>query len=396
MIQDAIMGSLLDTDLYKFTTSYAYTKLYPRAYGRFSFIDRDGTRYPEGFADLVRHQIECMSDLALTEEEAEFLTRECPYLPPAYIDLLKGYRYDPREVTVSQDSDGRLHITAEGLLYRITFWETPILATVSELYYKVLGQEPDLDHVRKVTIEKAKLMEQEGLKVSLFGMRRRYSYDVEDLVTQLLKEHAPTALFGTSNVHLAMKHNLRVAGTHPHEWVQFHGATYGYKMANYMAMEDWVNVYDGDLGTVLTDTFTTKVFLQNFSKKHASLFTSVRHDSGDPYRFVDQVIARYEELRINPKLKYIVFSDSLDIPRAMEILNYCEGKIPATFGIGTNLTNDVGNGVIPRNIVMKLVQCKISKKQPWHHCVKLSDVEGKQTGNKEEARLAMETLGIAK
>ncbi len=394
MEQKGVIRSILDTDLYKFTTSYAYAKLFPRACGRFAFVDRSDTIYPKGFAEEVVEQIELMTKLRLTEEEAIFLSQECPYLPPFYIDYLKGYQFDPKEVDVYQDSEGHLHITAEGRLYRVTLWETPILAIVSELFYKVTNQEPDFKYVRDTTIEKAHTMKENNLQVSLFGMRRRFSADVEDLVTQLLKEHAGNSLFGTSNVYFAMKHHLKVTGTHPHEWVQFHAAIYGYKMANYMAMEDWINVYDGDLGTVLTDTYTTDVFVQNFSKKHAMLFTSMRHDSGDPFAFVEKTIKRYQELKINPMLKYIVFSDSLTIPKAVEIKEYCEGRIPATFGIGTNLTNDVGNNTIPRNIVMKLIGCQISPRQKWNHCVKLSDVEGKHIGDTDEIALAQKTLGI--
>ena len=390
-----IIRSLLDTDLYKFTTSYAYSKLFPRAYGRFQFVDRNEVKYPAGFAERLRAEFDRMSALSLSDEEAAFLERECPYLPPTFIDFLRGYRFNPNEVSVSQDAEGHLSISAEGLLYRVTFWETPILAMVSELYYEVTGQKPDLDFMRSQAIEKAREMKAHKLQVSMFGMRRRFSFDVEDQITAILKEHAGESLYGTSNLHLAKKHGLRVTGTHPHEWVQFHAALYGYKMANYMSMEDWINVYDGDLGTVLTDTYTTDVFLRNFSKKHASLFTSVRQDSGDPMAFTDKVIARYKELKIKPENKYIVFSDGLDIPRAIEIKEYAEQKgITATFGVGTNLTNDVGNDVEPRNIVMKLFACKISKNQPWQKCVKLSDVQGKHTGDPEEIELAMRTLGI--
>lgn len=388
-----VIKSLLDTDLYKFTTGYAYSKLFPRAYGQFRFVDRDGIDYPEGFADLVRAEILKMSEIALSQEEEAFLYNALPYLPPTYIDFLKGYRFNPAEVTVDM-VDGRLSIVAEGLLYRITLWETPILALVSELYFKATGQTPDMDYLRNSVIAKAKEMRAHDLRVSLFGMRRRFSGEVEDLVTGLLKEYGGESLFGTSNMYYAMKHDLRVTGTHPHEWVQFHGAIYGYKMANYMSMEHWIDVYDGDLGTVLTDTYTTDVFMLNFSKKHANLFTSLRHDSGDPMLFTDKVLARYAELRIDPKIKYIVFSDSLNVPRAAEIKAYCDGKIGATFGIGTNLTNDVGNGVKPLNIVMKLFKCRMSKSQPWQDCVKLSDVSGKHTGSEAEIRLAKDTLGI--
>ena len=390
----AIIRSILDTDLYKFTTSYAYSKLYPRAYGQFRFINRAKTRYPEGFAELLRQELLQMAELQLTRDEAQFLARELPYLPPTYIDFVRGFRFDPDEVHVSQDEEGQLSIVAEGLLYRVTLWETPILALVSELYYKVLGVEPDLAYAEQSIIAKAQRLKEEGITFSMFGMRRRFSSDIEDRVTRLLKEYSGTNFYGTSNVYFAYKHGLRVSGTHPHEWVQFHGAMFGYKMANYMAMEDWINVYDGDLGTVLTDTYTTDVFMRNFSKKHAMLFTSLRHDSGDPLLFADKVIARYRELRVDPQIKYIIFSDSLDAERAIEIAKHCKGRIGTSFGIGTNFSNDVGAGIQPMNIVMKLWKCKMTEKDKWHPCVKLSDVDGKHTGEPEEIDLAQRTLGL--
>ena len=389
-----IIQSVLDTDLYKFTTSYAYSKLYPRAYGQFRFIDRGKTRYPEGFADALKKELQAMSELALTKDEANFLSRELPYLPPTYIDFVRGFRFDPEELQVTQDEEGYLSIVAEGLLYRVTLWETPILALVSELYYQIMGQKPDLAYTEETIIRKAKQLSEANITFSMFGMRRRFSAEIEDLVTKLLKEHSGENFFGTSNVYFAYKYGLRVSGTHPHEWIQFHGAMFGYKMANYMAMEDWINVYDGDLGTVLTDTYTTDVFMRNFSKKHAMLFTSLRHDSGDPLCFTEKVIARYRELRVDPTIKYIIFSDSLDPERAIEIANYCRGRIGASFGIGTNLSNDVGNGVRPMNIVMKLWKCKMTEKERWHPCVKLSDVDGKHTGEPEEIELAQRTLGL--
>ena len=390
----AIIQSVLDTDLYKFTTSYAYSKLYPRAYGQFRFIDRSKTIYPQGFADELKKELQEMTKLALTKDEANFLSRELPYLPPTYIDFVRGFRFDPEEVQVEQDAEGHLSIVAEGLLYRVTLWETPLLALVSELYYKMLGAEPDMEYTERTIINKARKLAEHGITFSMFGMRRRFSAAIEDRVTELLKEHAAGYLFGTSNVYYAYKHGLRVSGTHPHEWIQFHGAMFGYKMANYMAMEDWINVYDGDLGTVLTDTYTTDVFMRNFSKKHAMLFTSLRHDSGDPLQFTEKVIARYRELRVDPTIKYIIFSDGLDPERAIEIANYCKGHIGASFGIGTNFSNDVGNGIRPMNIVMKLWKCKMTEKERWHPCVKLSDVDGKHTGEPEEIELAQRTLGL--
>ena len=389
-----IIPSILDTDLYKFTTSYAYSKLYPRAYGQFRFIDRNDTCYPKGFAEQLKEETKAMAQLSLSRDEELFLHQELPYLPPTYIDFLKGFRFNPEELIIEQDEAGHLSIIAEGLLYRVTLWETPILALVSELYYRITGAKPDMEYAEQAITKKAKALAQEGISFSMFGMRRRFSFEVELRMTELLKQHAGPCLYGTSNVHIAHSLGLKVSGTHPHEWIQFHGAMYGYKMANYMSMEDWINVYDGDLGTVLTDTYTTDVFMRNFSKKHAMLYTSVRHDSGDPFVFTDKVIQRYQELRVDPKIKYIIFSDGLNVERAIEIANYCKGRIGASFGIGTNFSCDVGNDIKARNIVMKLWQCKMTERDRWHPCVKLSDVGGKHTGEASEIRLAQETLGI--
>lgn len=386
-----IIKSILDTDLYKFTTGYAYFKLFPKASGEFRFVDRGNTVYPAEFEERLREAVEEMRNLRLSEDEVNFLKRELPYIPPAYIDFLKGFRFDPGEVSISCEG-GALKIKAEGLLYRITMWETPILAAVSELYYIMTGAKPDMDYVIEMARNKGVAIKENKIQTSIFGMRRRFSSMIEDIVTKELKDTAGEYLYGTSNLYFAKKYGLRVSGTHPHEWIQFHGAVYGYKMANYMAMEHWIDVYDGDLGTVLTDTYTTDVFFRNFSKKHALLFTSLRHDSGDPFVFADKAVAKYKALKVEPKTKYIVFSDGLNIERAISIKNYCDGKIGATFGIGTNFTNDAGNGIEPLNIVMKLYACRLSEDQPKYYCVKLSDVEGKHTGNEDEIKLAKATL----
>lgn len=136
-----IIKSILDTDLYKFTTSYAYSKLFPRAYGEFEFVDRNNGNYPDGFDKLVKAELQAMSQLALTPDEEEFLRQNLTYLPPIYIDFLKGFRFNPDEVEVWME-DSKLHIKATALLYRVTLWETPILATVSELFSEKLDRNP--------------------------------------------------------------------------------------------------------------------------------------------------------------------------------------------------------------------------------------------------------------
>lgn len=184
-----------------------------------------------------------------------------------------------------------------------------------------------------------------------------------------------------------MKYNLTPIGTHPHEWFMFHGAQYGYDNANYLALEDWAKVYDGDLGIALSDTYTSDVFFRNFSKKHAKLFDGIRQDSGDPFKFIEKAINRHNELKVDPLTKTIIFSDSLDMNKAAEIARNCRGRIKCAFGIGTNLTNDVN--LIPANIVIKLTECQMNFKQPTRKCVKLSDSEGKHMGDPDEVALAL-------
>jgi nicotinate phosphoribosyltransferase len=178
-----------------------------------------------------------------------------------------------------------------------------------------------------------------------------------------------------------------------HECFMFQAAIHSPKDANYMVMENWVKVYDGNLGTVLTDTYTVDTFLRNFSMKLAKLYDGVRHDSGDPFEFGDKMIAKYKSYGIDPMSKTIVFSDGLDFEKAAEIKEYFAGKIKTTFGIGTNLTCDLP-GIKPMNIVMKLKECRINDRQPVYGCVKLSDVPGKAIGKSSDINCYKYQLGI--
>lgn len=380
-----IINSILDNDLYKFTTSYAYMKLYPHAIGTFEFVDRNNTEYTKEQLQQIGMEITHMDSLKLTEEERKFMIDSCYYIPPCYFEWLSGYKYDRKEVNIWLDENNHLHIKATGLLYRITLWEVPILAIVSEVLTRSQGPINLATTIAK-TVSKASLADNSGIKFSEFGTRRRASFAVQDAVVKHLAQYTRHSLTGTSNCYLAMKYNLTPIGTHPHEWFMFHGAQYGYDNANYLALEAWAKVYDGDLGIALSDTYTSDVFLKNFSKKHAKLFDGVRQDSGDPFKFINKVINRYKELKIDPTTKTIIFSDALTMDKAVEIHNSCYGRIRAAFGIGTHLTNDVG--LKPANIVMKLTSCQMNAKQPERKCVKISDSVGKHMGDPDEVALA--------
>ena len=383
--------SILDTDLYKFTTSYAYMKLYPDAEGEFEFCDRENTVYDEDFLNLIGMEFAALGDLSLSTKEFEFACNNIRFIPMAYWEWLRGFKFDFGKIKFHLDEEGHLHINVTDKLYKVTLYETPILAIVSEARNKWLGYTLNREEIQKRLEEKIAISNQHQLLFSEFGMRRRFSRFVQDLVCSILKEKA-TYCTGTSNVYMAMKHGMKVIGTHPHEWFMFHGAEFGYKRANYLALENWVNVYDGDLGIALSDTYTTKVFLQNFSRKHAKLFDGVRHDSGDPYKFVMNVIQRYKDLGIDPTTKTIVFSNALDFPTYKEIAEYCRGRIRCAAGIGTNLTNDCG--FKPSNIVMKLKRCRMNSRQSWFDCIKLSDDEGKHMGPIKEVEICKYECGI--
>ena len=376
--------SILDTDFYKFSTSYAYMKLFPHAEGTFTFNDRDNTEYDEKFIEMLRLELSNLGTLKMTKDEFDFVNKEIRFIPQCYWEWLRGFQFVPGKVRVTLDSNKHLHIEVTDSLYKVTLYETPILAIVSEIRNKWLGNTVNMMEVIRRLEPKVAMSNQNQLKFSEFGMRRRFSYNVQCEVCHYLKEHAMYCT-GTSNVHMAMKHDMKVIGTHPHEWFMFHGAEFGYKRANYLALENWVNVYDGDLGIALSDTYTTDVFLKNFSRKHAKLFDGVRHDSGDPYKFVNKVINRYKELGIDPTTKTIIFSNALDFDLYGDIAAYCNGRIRCAAGIGTNLTNDCG--FKPSNIVMKLSKCRMNSNQPWYNCIKLSDDEGKHMGSDKEVEI---------
>lgn len=384
-----MIHTILDTDLYKFTTSYAYIKLFPYAVGTFSFKDRDETAYTDEFLRELKGAVAGLEQVRLTDEELEYMTRHCRFLPRVYFEWLSSFRFRPDKIEIILDAERHLSIEITDFLYKATLYEVPLLALVSEIKNRVLGYTVHPEDMITRLSGKIGLSNEHRLFFSEFGTRRRFSCAVQDKVIAYLKQ-ASRYCTGTSNCHFAMKYDMKMMGTHPHEWFMFHGAQFGYKHANYMALENWVNVYDGDLGIALSDTYTSDVFLTNLSRKQAKLFDGVRCDSGDEFLFTDKLVARYRDLGVDPTTKTIIFSNALDFDKALRIQEYCRGKIRCAFGIGTNLTNDTGHK--PSNIVMKLTRCKMNVNQEWRECVKLSDDAGKHIGSEEEVRACLYDL----
>lgn len=386
-----MIHTILDTDLYKFTTSYAYIKLFPYAMGTFSFKDRDETAYTEVFLSKLKTEVANLAKVTLADKELEYMTRNCRFLPPVYWEWLSSFRFQPEKIDIHLDKEHHLNIEITDYLYKSTLYEVPLLAIVSEIKNQIQGNVANTEEIICKLSEKVALSNEHQLSFSEFGTRRRFSFDVQDRVIGYLKKSAHYCT-GTSNCYFAMKYKMKMMGTHPHEWFMFHGAQFGYKHANYIALENWVNVYDGDLGIALSDTYTSDIFLTNLSRKQAKLFDGVRCDSGNELEFIDKLTARYKELGIDSTTKTIVFSNALDFGKALEIQEYCRGKIRCAFGIGTNLTNDTG--FKPSNIVMKLTQCKMNVNQEWRECVKLSDDIGKHIGSPEEVRACLYDLRL--
>ena len=400
-MKDAIINFLTDTDIYTFSVCYLYLHRFPRASGRYTFTDRNNAVYPHGFAERVREQLRAMEDIVITDAEIEYMRGKCYYLPNWFYTFLRGYRFDSNEVRVEQDATGRLRITIEGLLWKTIFWEVPLLAVISELKHALGGDTSGYDAEREYgkSLAKGTRLLDNGLLFAEFGTRRRFSFAHHDLVVRSLIEagaenpDAPGRFVGTSNLYYAMRYGLTPIGTMSHQFISFCGAIFGYKEANFLAMDYWQEAFDSDLGTFLYDTYGWNAFQENFSKRHAKLFDGLRVDSGDNFAAVDKIVAKYKDLNINPLTKALTFSNGLSVDEAIAIHRYCRGKILDNYGIGTFLTCDI-TGVAPLNIVIKLSEAKLTEKKQWQKAVKLSDDEGKYTGDPGEVEMALKTLRL--
>ncbi len=380
-----MIRSILDTDLYKLTMAQAVMEKFPRASAEYRFFNRSLTRaITPAMLDAIQKRVNAASKLRLTGDEHTWLSRTCRYLKPWFLDALYAARLNPGQVFIADDGE----ITVSGFWHEAILWEVPLLAIISE----VCMTWPDgatpmhiLDEVSKSTRTKADELARVGCHFADFGTRRRFSGLAHNrVITQLLQ--CPTCI-GTSNVHLARTRGLKPIGTMAHEWVQGVSGLVGLRHANRHAMELWSEVYKGDLGIALTDTFGTEAFWEDFDGGLAKLFDGVRQDSGDPVEFGERAITEYRRRRIDPTSKTIIFSDGLDVDKAVRLERRFVGRIKTAYGIGTNLTCDV-DGHPPMNIVVKLVAVD------GVPVVKLSDSPGKVVGDEEAVRVAKWTFGI--
>lgn len=403
-----IIKHFTDNDAYTFSCQYYVLQTYPRAEVEYTFFDRKGTIYPEGFADLLNEQLSYMRNVVITEEEIAFMQKKMYYLPKWYFIFLRGYRFNPNEVTVSQTSEGHLDISVRGKWYSTIMWEMPILSIVSELSHILNGDTQKYDFEREMerAAEKTKKILANELILGDMGTRRRFSFEHQDNVIRTMKEvyqqggyedtdgfHSWTGKFtGTSNVYFAMTYDLIAIGTMSHQLIEFEENVSGIYECNFNVMKKFSDVYDGDNGIFLYDCFGDKVFFSNLSKRMAMMFSGLRVDSGNEEEQTEKIISKYKSLGIDPATKQVVFSNGLNIDRAIEIHKFVNGRMKDSYGMGTFLTCDIEN-CEPMNIVVKLTSMRITEKREWHDCVKLSNDKGKTLGNPEKCAYLLKLIG---
>ena len=368
-----VLHTLLDTDAYKLHMQQAVFHHYYDVDVAAEFRCR-GDDLLGIYADSIREQVDAMQHLTLQDDEYQWLSG-LPFFKADYLNWLRDFRYKPEQVTVTNDN-GKLDIRLEGPWREVIMWEVPLLAVISELAHRYRSPETGVTQALAALENKlagfATLTD--GLDMSRFrlmdfGTRRRFSRDVQQAIVQRLQQES--WFVGTSNYDLARRLNLTPMGTQAHEWFQAHQQI-SPDLANSQraALAAWLDEYPNQLGIALTDCITMDAFLRDFGPEFAEHYQGLRHDSGDPVEWGEKAIAHYEKLGIDPMSKVLVFSDNLDLAKAVELYRHFSTRVNLSFGIGTRLTCDIPQ-VKPLNIVIKLVECN------GKPVAKLSDSPGK-------------------
>ncbi|MCO8102618.1 MULTISPECIES: nicotinate phosphoribosyltransferase [Acinetobacter] len=376
-----IIHSLLDTDLYKFTMLQVVLHKFPQTHSVYHFRCRnlEDTVYPlADILDDLNAQLDHLCRLKFSEDELQYL-RSLRFIKSDFVDYLELFQLKRRFIRAGIDSEGRLDIVVEGPMVQAMMFEIFVLAIVNELYFSRIRSDEVLAEGERRLQAKVALVQQYAAEqnpedppflVSDFGTRRRYSFAWQKHVVQQINAAAPGVFRGTSNVLLAKQLGITPIGTMAHEFLQaFQALDVRLRDFQKAALETWVQEYRGDLGIALTDVVGMDAFLRDFDLYFAKLFDGLRHDSGDPYSWGDKAYAHYKKLKIDSKTKMLTFSDGLTLEKAWALHNYFKDRFQVSFGIGTNLTNDMGQ--TPLNIVLKLVECNRQS------VAKISDSPGK-------------------
>ncbi|NDH51526.1 MAG: nicotinate phosphoribosyltransferase [Betaproteobacteria bacterium] len=388
-----IITSLLDTDLYKFTMMQVVLHQFPGAQVEYRFKCRNASNSltPQEqrfnlapFVDEIRDEIRSLCSLHFHESELDFL-RSMRFIKSDFVDFLGLFHLNEKYIVVRALPSGEIDITIQGPWLHTILFEIPVLAIVNEVYFRNTCKLPDLVEGRRRLDAKVGQLRADGLsdlKIADYGTRRRFSRSWHEEVLRVLSVHVgtnqqpggaigfPGKLAGTSNVLFAMKLGLTPLGTMAHEYLQACQAL-GPRLrdSQIYGFESWAKEYRGDLGIALSDVYGMDAFLRDFDLYFCKLFDGARHDSGDPFQWGERMLAHYAKNRVDPLTKTLIFSDALTVPRTIELYRQFRGRCQLAFGIGTNLTNDLGYE--PLQIVIKMVRCN---GQP---VAKLSDTPSK-------------------
>ena len=383
---DQIITSLLEIDMYKLSMGQCIYHQFSGYKTTWTFKCRNkDVFFTPDMVQEIKDQIRAYCSLRFTEEELQYID-SIRWIKGSYVDFLRVWQPRYEDFTITTEDPCGLAIDARGSWLCSSMYEIPVLAIVNEVYFRMQYNYDELLQ----TFEK-KLDEKIGWLISgkshignfsEFGLRRRLSAEAQDLAIRKLVEANPSfhkdekrwsRCVGTSNVYLAKKYGIVPVGTQAHEFTMCVGQgnhKHNIAYSNWFALDAWVTEYGILNGTALTDTITTECFLRDFNLTFSTLFSGVRHDSGDPYKWADKMIAHYEKLEIDPKTKTLLFSDSLNFEKADRLFEAYRERTMVAFGIGTYLSNDTH--VPALNIVMKPTYCN-----SWP-VAKVSDVEGKE------------------
>jgi nicotinate phosphoribosyltransferase len=355
-----IINSLLDTDLYKFTMMQVVLHHFPEAQVEYRFKCRTpGVDLTPYIAEIER-ELAGLCGLRFVRRELEYL-RGWRFLKSDFVDLLGLFHLQDRFVDVrrSATSPNEIEIAIIGPWLHTILFEVPVLAIVSEVYFRNTRPRPDFAEGQRrlaAKIEQINAVPDPEFRVADYGTRRRFSGDWQKEVILALKKGIGAKFVGTSNVYFALEHGLTPLGTMAHEYLQACQAV-GPRLrdSQVFAFNTWAREYRGDLGIALSDVCGMEAFLRDFDLFFCKLFDGVRHDSGDPFEWGEKLMAHYAKMRIDPRTKTMVFSDALNVPLAVRLFEYFRGRSQTAFGIGTNLTNDLGYP--PIQIVIKMTRC---------------------------------------
>lgn len=371
-----IINSLLEQDAYKFNMAAIVRSKYSTSMARWAFRCRnDDVFFTDDMVQEIKEQIDHFCTLSFTTEERVWLSKNFPWLGAAYIEFLKYWRPDRSQITINEPwhskyNDCGLSIETKGTWLDTMMYEIPILSIVNEVYFgirniycNISSSESD-DEFMYATFDNFSEVKDSGKEIgtfSEFGLRRRYSGRMQDFLIAYLTEKKVKGFVGTSNVFLAKKYGIKAIGTQAHEFFMSYQGLHHLNPAysNRFALQDWTEFYGTKLGIALTDTLGTDVFLRDFGETFATLFSGVRHDSGNPIEWGEKMISHYRNLGIDPMTKTLLFSDSLNLLKAADLNAYFKGKAKVAFGIGTALTVPFKPTSVlhPLNIVMKMVEC---------------------------------------